>query len=150
MKDRNMPEGQKHIAIIGVGAVGGYIGGSLARAGEDVTFIGQWPQHIEQIKTHGVHISGTQGDYTVKVNALHICEVQRLIMKPVDIAFICTKSFDTAWAATLVNQYLSPTGYAVSMQNGINEYQLAAVVGWGRTLGCILNTIGVSSVAPGH
>jgi len=133
-----------HIVVIGAGAVGGYVGGHLTRAGQDVTIVDPWPEHIEQIRKNGLHLSGTQGDCTVRVNALHICDVQRLITKPVDIAMVCTKAFDTAWAVMLVKQYLSPSGYVVSMQNGINEDRIAAVVGWGKTVGCVLNTIGTS------
>ncbi len=139
-----------HIAIIGAGAVGGYVGGHLARAGFDITFVDPWPEHVEQMRSTGVHISGTQGDYLVPVNALHIAEVQRLIRKPVDIAIIATKSFDTTWAVRLIRDYFAPNGFVVSMQNSINEPQIAAIVGWGRTVGCVLNTIGVSTVGPGH
>ncbi|MBI2226276.1 MAG: 2-dehydropantoate 2-reductase [Betaproteobacteria bacterium] len=139
-----------HVVVIGAGAVGGYVGGHLARAGEDVTIVDPWPEHIEQIRKNGLHLSGTQGDCTVRVNALNVCDVQKLIAKPVDIAIICTKAFDTAWAVTLVKQYLSASGYVVSMQNGINEDCVAAVVGWNKTVGCVLNTIGVGVVEPGH
>ncbi len=139
-----------HIAIIGAGAVGGYVGGHLARAGEDVTLIDPWVDHIETIKAGGVRISGTQGNHVVRVNALHISEVQHLLRKPVDVAIIATKSFDTLWVAQMIRDYLSTDGFLVSMQNSINEESIASVVGWGRTLGCVLNTIGVSTVGPGH
>lgn len=139
-----------HIAIIGAGAVGGYVGGHLARAGEDVTFIDRWVGHINTIKAHGVRVSGTQGDHLVRVSALHISEVQSLLRKPVDIAIIATKSLDTAWVAAMIRDYRSPDAFVVSMQSSINEETITAVVGWGRTLGCVLNTIGVSTVGPGH
>lgn len=139
-----------HIAVIGAGAVGGYVGGRLARAGEEVTIIDAWPQHIAQIRKSGLRLSGTQGDRTVRINARDICDVQQLISRPVDIALICTKAFDTAWAVTLIRPYLSASGYVVCMQNGINEDSVAAVVGWNKTVGCVLNTIGVAVVEPGH
>ncbi len=139
-----------HIAVIGAGAVGGYVGGSLARAGMMVTLVDAWPEHITQIRRDGLRLSGTQGTHIVHLNAMHICDVQRLIAKPVDIAIICTKAFDTAWAVTLIKPYLSASGYVVSMQNGINEDCVAAVVGWDRTVGCVMNTIGVALLEPGH
>jgi 2-dehydropantoate 2-reductase len=79
------------------GGVGAYVGGHLARAGEDVTLIDPWPEHIETMKHNGLNLSGTQGEHTVRVNALHPHEVQSLHKTPVDIAFICTKSYDTVW-----------------------------------------------------
>jgi 2-dehydropantoate 2-reductase len=139
-----------HIAVIGAGAVGAYVGGHLARAGETVTLLDAWPEQIAQIRSAGLHLGGTQGEHTVRVEALHVCDAQRLITQPVDIAFICTKAFDTAWAVTLIEPYLSASGYVVSMQNGINEDAIAGIVGWSRTLGCVLNTIGVGLLAPGR
>ena len=118
-----------HTVIIGSGAVGGYTGGHLARAGFDITFVDTWPEHVETIRRDGVRVSGTQGDYTVKVPALHIADVQQLVRRPVDVAIIATKAFDTAWAARMIRDYLAPDGYVVSMQNSINEYRLAEVVG---------------------
>ena len=139
-----------HKVIIGAGAVGGYTGGHLVRAGFNVTFVDPWPEHVEQMRSHGMRVSGTQGDFTLPVDALHIAEVQRLIRTPVDIAIIATKSFDTAWAARMIRDYLAPEGYIVSMQNSINEPQIAQIAGASRTLGCVLNTIGVSTAGPGH
>jgi 2-dehydropantoate 2-reductase len=88
----------KRIVFMGAGAVGGYVGGHIARTGEDVTLIDPWPEHIEYIKHNGIHLSGTQGEHTVRLKALHLHEVQSLFKEPVDIAFICTKSYNTEWA----------------------------------------------------
>lgn len=140
----------KRMVFVGAGAVGGYVGGHLARAGEDVTLIDPWPDHIEQIKQHGIHLSGTQGEHTVRVKALHLHEVQRLFAQPVDIAFICTKSYDTEWATMLIKQYLAPGGFVVSLQNSINEERIANIVGWGKVVGCIASTIGVDAYQAGH
>ena len=77
-------------------------------------------------------------EFTVPVRALHVTDAQQLAKeKPVDIAFVCMKSYDTAWAAMLIRQYLAPDGFVVSLQNCMNEETIAGVVGWGKTLGCI-------------
>jgi 2-dehydropantoate 2-reductase len=140
----------KRIVFVGAGAVGGYVGGHLARSGEDVTLIDPWPEHIEHIKHHGIHLSGTQGEHTVCVKALHLHEVQSLFKLPVDIAFVCTKSYDTEWATMLIKQYLAPGGFVVSLQNSINEDRIAGIVGWGKVVGCIASTIGVDAFKAGH
>ena len=140
----------KRIVFMGAGGVGAYVGGHLARAGEDVTLIDPWPEHIDTIKHAGLHLSGTQGEHTVRVNALHLHEVQSLHKTPVDIAFICTKSYDTEWATMMIKQYLAPNAFVVSLQNSINEERIAAIVGWGKTLGCIASTIGVDAFKAGH
>jgi 2-dehydropantoate 2-reductase len=140
----------RHIAFMGAGALGGYIGGHIARSGEDVTLIDPWPEHIDYIKQNGIHLSGTQGDYTVRVRALHLHEVQSLFKHPVDIAFICTKSYDTEWATMMIKQYLTPGGFVVTLQNGINEERIANIVGWGKVVGCIASTIGLDAYKAGH
>ena len=135
------------ILIVGAGAVGGYVGGSLARAGEDVSLVDPWPEHVNAMREHGLRLGGTHGEHTVPVRALHLTDVQGLTRHPVDIAIVSTKSYDTAWAATMVRQYLAPEGYVVSLQNSINEEQIARAVGWGRTVGCIASTISVNLIA---
>ncbi|MDB5808746.1 MAG: hypothetical protein JWN94_868 [Betaproteobacteria bacterium] len=137
------------IAFIGAGAVGGYVGGHLARAGHDVTLIDPWPEHVAQMKKCGLHLGGTQGEFDVQVKALDISEVQSLGCG-IDVAFICMKLYDTAWAAALITPYLAPGGIVVTMQNGLVEEQVAQIAGWGRTLGCIASTISVEAVAPGR
>ncbi|HEX2170846.1 MAG TPA: 2-dehydropantoate 2-reductase N-terminal domain-containing protein, partial [Dehalococcoidia bacterium] len=140
----------KRLAFMGAGAVGSYVGGHLARAGEDVTLIDPWPEHIETIKQRGLQLEGTQGEYLVRPKALHLHEVQSLFKDPVEIAFVCTKSYDTVWATALISQYLVPGGFVVSLQNGMNEERIAGVVGWGRVVGCIASSIGVDAYKPGH
>ncbi len=141
------------IAIMGTGAVGGYAGAHMAHAGEDVTFIDPWPEHVERMRSHGLKITHIREvpEFTARVRALHLTDVQQLAKeKPVDIAFVCMKSYDTEWAATLIAQYLSPNGFIVSLQNCMNEETIAGVVGWGRTVGCIASSITVDLCEPGH
>ena len=143
----------KNIVIVGAGAVGGYTGAHMARAGETVTFIDPWPEHIEEIKRNGLRITHHQGEepFTVRARALHVTETQQVSKEaPFDIAFICMKSYDTAWAARLIRQYLSSAAYVVSLQNCMNEAAIAEVFGWGRVLGCIASNISVSLTEPGH
>src|SRR5271166_1006438 len=143
----------KRIAVVGVGAVGGYTGAHMARAGEDVTFIDFWPAHVEEMTRNGLRITHHEGEepFMVKVRALHLTEAQHLAKEaPIDIAFVCTKSYDTQWAAMLIKQYLAPAGYVVSLQNCMNEETIAGVVGWGKTMGCIASNISVGLVEPGR
>ncbi len=144
----------KRIVVVGAGAVGGYVGAHLTAGGHDVTLIDPWPEHVETMKANGMEIFGMTPEerMTVKVNAIHLTEVQQLAkQKPVDIAFISVKSYDTVWATQMIAQYLSSTGCVVSMQNCINEERVAGVVGWGRTLGCIVTGgVGVDLYQPGH
>jgi 2-dehydropantoate 2-reductase len=141
---------QPRVAVVGAGAVGGYIGGKLAAAGHDVLLIDSWVAHVEKIKNDGLRITEPGGASTVRVDALHLCDVQSLIRKPVDIALICTKSYDTAWASMMIKPYLTESACVVSIQNSLNEEDIAAVVGWDRTLGCIASTISVAAPQAGE
>lgn len=145
---------KKRIAVVGSGAVGGYLGGHLARTGNDVTLIDPWPEHIEAIRRHGLKLSGMTDEesHTVHVPAMHITEVQSISkQRPIDIAIVSSKSYDTEWSATLIRPYLSTEGFVVSAQNSINEETIARVVGWGRTVGCVVgNNFGVDLYEPGH
>jgi 2-dehydropantoate 2-reductase len=139
------------IAIIGAGAVGGYAGAYISQAGHDVTFVDPWPEHVEAMRARGLTIAHLKDvpEFTQPVNAIHITELQAFAkQRPVDIAFVCMKSYDTAWATTMIAQYLSPGGYVVSLQNCINEEVIAGIVGWGRVMGAIASLITVELAAP--
>ena len=141
----------KRIVIVGAGALGAYVGGHLARAGEDVTLIDPWPAHVERMRAEGLSLAGLSEEecFSTPVQTMHITDVQELARTgPVDIAFLCTKSYDTEWATMLIRGYLAPAGYVVSLQNCINEHRIAAIVGWGKTVGCIASQIAVDLVGP--
>src|ERR1700753_3147059 len=128
----------RKIAIVGAGAVGGYAGAHMVQAGEDVTFIDPWPEHVEHMRKHGLRVTPARDveEFIVPLRALHVTDVQHLAKeKPVDIAFVCTKSYDTAWATTMIAQYLSAGGFVVSLQNCMNEERFAGLVAWGKRLG---------------
>ncbi len=141
------------IAIVGAGAVGAYAGAHMVQAGEDVTYIDPWPENVEAIRSEGLRVTHIRDvePFTVKPRALHVTEAQQLAKEaPIDIAFVCMKSYDTAWATTLIKQYLAPTGFIVSLQNCMNEETIAGIVGWGKTLGSIASSITVELHAPGQ
>ena len=135
----------KRIAVVGVGALGGYVGGNLAHAGEDVTLIDFWPENIETIRKRGLELDGVTPEekFTVtNAKTMHLTEMQDLSrQKPIDIAFVSMKSYDTEWATALIKQYLAPDGYVVSLQNCLNEERIAGVVGWGKTVGMVASLI---------
>src|ERR1044071_1869252 len=124
----------KRIAFVGAGALGGYVGGYLAHHGQDVTLIDMWPEHLEAIRSRGLELDGVTAEekFTVtQAKTMNLTEVQSLSkQKPVDIAFVAVKSYDTQWATALIKPYLAPDGYVVSLQNCLNEEKIAGIVGW--------------------
>ena len=144
---------RKRIAIVGAGALGGYVGGSLAHLGHDVTLVDPWPEHVEIIRRDGLELDGVTAEerfVVKKLEALHITDLQTCAGRPFDLAMVAVKSYDTAWATMLIGPYLRPEGFAVSLQNCLNEETIAGVVGWGRTLGVVASLISVDLYAPGR
>ena len=143
----------KRIAIVGAGALGGYVWGTLAHLGRDMTLIDAWPEHIETIRSRGLELDGMTAEekFVVKTaKTLHLTEVQSLAKRPVDVALVAVKSYDTAWATALIAPYLSPEGFVVSLQNCLNEETIAGVVGWGRTVGVVASMISVDLYEAGR
>ena len=143
---------QKRIAIVGAGALGGYVGGWLAQLGQDVTLIDPWPENVETIRKKGLELDGmTPAERCVVTRAkvLHLTELQGN-RKPFDVAMVAMKSYDTAWATHLIAPHLAPDGYVVSLQNCLNEETIAGIVGWGRTVGVIASMISVDLFEAGR
>ena len=144
----------KRIAVVGAGALGGYVGGYLAHHGQDVTLIDMWPENLEAIRSRGLELDGVTPEekFTVtKAKTLDLCDVQSLSKQdPIDIAFVAVKSYDTEWATALIRPYLAPNGFVVSLQNCLNEEKIAGVVGWGKTLGVVSSVISVHLYEPGR
>ncbi len=142
----------KRIAVIGAGAIGGYTGGQLAHNGFDVTLIDPWPEHVQAIRRDGLAIEGVTPEEFVlaRPKTMHLTELQHLAKeRPVDIAMVAVKSYDTDWATRLIAQYLAADGYIVSLQNCMNEERIAAIVGWDRTVGAIPALLAAELYAPG-
>ena len=133
---------------MGAGAIGCVVGGLLTEAGQDVTFLDQWPEHVEAMKQRGLRLTGTCGDRLVRVQALHLYEAQA-IQRPFEAVFLSVKGYDTDWAALFAARFLAePDGYLVVFQNGLNDERVARLVGRQRTLGCVI-TIRAGLYEPG-
>ena len=137
------------IAIVGAGAAGSYIAAFLTREGEDITLIDQWPEHVEKMKQDGLRASGSQGDFTVPVKALHMTEAQG-IRELFDIIFIAVKSYDTEWVTHFAKRFLKPGGHVVSSQNCMNDELIASIVGYQREIPCVMSHIEVALWEPAH
>jgi 2-dehydropantoate 2-reductase len=123
------------IAIAGSGAVGGTTGAYLRRAGHDVLLVDGWHQNVEAIRRDGLALKGPNEEFRVEVRAVHLDE----LAAPLDVVLLAVKSYDTEWMARTLLPYLAPDGCVVSLQNGLNEERIAAVVGAERTVGCVVH-----------
>ncbi|HTP68744.1 MAG TPA: ketopantoate reductase family protein [Dongiaceae bacterium] len=106
------------VAVVGTGAVGGYFGGMLLRAGVPVVMIGR-PAFVEAVKGAGLHLDTTQFQDTVhpevsgELSAVAGC----------DVVLLCVKTTDTGAVSREIARHLSTGTIVVSMQNGVNNVQ---------------------------
>ncbi len=120
------------IAILGSGAVGGYFGAKLARAGQDVTFIARGA-HLEAIRAKGLEVrSAKLGDFSVAAAA----ESDTAKVGPVDLVIVSVKTYDNATALPLLKPMMGPGTAVLTLQNGVDSVNdVAAAVGEGPVLG---------------
>ena len=118
------------IAVMGAGSVGGYLGGQLARAGNDVTLIAR-RAHLEAIQARGLTIKSHWGEFNVKVSATD----DTGSVGPVDLAVLSVKGYHNTEAIPALTPLLGDGSCVLTLQNGVTSYdEVARVVGPGRVL----------------
>jgi 2-dehydropantoate 2-reductase len=130
-------ESGPRIAFLGTGAQGASIAADFALAGLDVTFIDQWPDHIEAIRKNGITVNLPTRTINAKVKALHLCQVAE-VKEPFDLVFLVMKAYDTKWGCELIKSVLADDGLIVGLQNGMTHEDIASIVGRERTIGAVI------------
>ena len=111
------------ITVVGAGAVGGYFGGMLARAGAPVVFIGR-AAFVDAVKRDGLQLDTVQFQEKVKVTA----SADLAAARDAEIVLFCVKTTDTTSTARGLAPVLAKNALVVSMQNGVdNAEQIRAV-----------------------
>jgi 2-dehydropantoate 2-reductase len=131
--------------VIGTGPIGGIIGGRLARAGNDMTFVDVDKEHVATIREKGLRVDVPDGPFNVRIHIVFPDE----ILGKFDIGFIAVRSNYTPDALATVMPHLAEDGLLVSLQNGINPPLLEEKVGPDRTIGVAIR-MGSVRPAPGH
>ncbi len=114
------------IAIMGTGSIGGYFGGRLAKAAEDVVFIARGVQ-LKALRERGLTVRSVFGDF-------HLPEVRATDnpaeVGPVDLILVCVKAYDTDTEALSIRTMISDTTAVISLQNGVdNAVRLIGALG---------------------
>jgi 2-dehydropantoate 2-reductase len=115
------------VLVMGAGAIGCYIGGSLASEGVRVLFVGR-PRVLEALARHGLRVSDLDGGQRY-VPASHLRAAERIPpgVRP-GLVLLTVKSSGTAEAAAELGEALPPGTPVVSLQNGISNAAMAAQV----------------------
>jgi len=106
------------IAIVGAGAVGGYFGGLLARAGAPVVMIGR-PAFVEAVKKNGLFLDTLHFQESVRVEA----STELSAAGGAGIVLFCVKTTDNSATARALAPLLAPGAMVLSLQNGVDNVE---------------------------
>jgi 2-dehydropantoate 2-reductase len=133
------------IAVMGSGGTGGYFGGLLARAGEEVIFVARGA-HLEALRMRGLTVkSRLAGEFTLPVRATDSPNE----VGPVDLILFCVKTYDTDSAARSIRPLIGAETMLLSLQNGVdNAERIARIAGHDSGLGAVVYVVSAIE-APG-
>ncbi|MEO6862919.1 MAG: putative 2-dehydropantoate 2-reductase [Microcoleus sp.] len=135
----------RNYAIVGTGALGGFYGARLQKAGLEVNFLLR--SDYDRVKKHGLIIESPEGDFTLPhVRAYH--DAQK--MPQCDVVIVALKTTQNHLLPKILPTLLKDNGVVLVLQNGLNtEPEVAKIVGAERVVGglCFLCSY---KVGPGH
>lgn len=134
------------IAIFGTGGVGGYFGGRLAQAGEDVIFIARG-DHLRAIKEKGLKVDSRDGDFVIYPAAATdtVSDVGA-----VDLVIVAVKAWQVPEAARAMKPLVGPNTTVLPLQNGVDATsQLVDALGSDNVIGGLCRIVSFV-VGPGH
>lgn len=112
------------VGVMGAGAVGGFFGARLARAGAEVTLVGR-AAHVDAVNGSGLELTSDGRVDNVRMTAT--TEVESLAST--DVVLVCVKTVDTDAVAEQLGRLLPPRVLLVSLQNGVdNAWRISARV----------------------
>ena len=131
--------------MVGAGGTGGYYGGALARAGNQVTMVARGP-HLAAIRATGLQVNTVLlGDFHLDVDATD----DMSSVGPVDLVIFAVKSYGTNAAIRDMGPLVGDDTMIISTQNGIDsERLLGEALGTEHVLGCAA-TVSAKIDAPG-
>lgn len=136
----------RRVAVFGSGAVGGYFGGRLAEAGEDVTFIARGV-HLRALREDGLSVESPAGDFHIKpVRATD----DPSDVGPVDVVLLGVKAWQVHEAARAMRPLVGADTMVLPLQNGVEApSELVDVLGAEPVLGGLCK-IAAAAVSPGR
>jgi 2-dehydropantoate 2-reductase len=148
----NHLNGKLKVLVFGAGAIGTYIGGSLALAGQQVVFVEQ-PKVVEELRQRGLRLDLTLDKRRQMKDAARVDPASFVIVStleealrygPFDVALFALKSFDTQSALEGIKPYADKMPPILCLSNGVaNEPAIAEALGNDRVVyGTVTSAIG--------
>jgi 2-dehydropantoate 2-reductase len=104
------------IAVVGAGAVGGYFGGTLARAGAPVVFIGR-EHFVDAVNRNGLVLDKFEGLHHIEAKAT----TDMSAVRDCSLILFCLKANATSIAAAQMAPFVRPDAAVVCLQNGVDN-----------------------------
>ncbi len=137
-----------NILVFGAGAIGGYLGGSLALQGHRVVFL-ERAHNAPVLQEQGLHLQLGEHSHHLKPEVVTSIE-QALAHTSFDVALFALKSYDTEGALQPLRPHVAKLPPILCLQNGVeNEAALAAVLGADRVIAGTVTTA-VAKDGPGR
>ena len=125
------------LLVLGAGAIGGYVGGRLAEAGTDVTFLVR-PKRREQLQRDGLRIESALGNVQLPAQTV----VAEELRPDYDLVLFTCKAYDLDSAMSAVAPAMTGSAALIPMLNGMSHFDaLDARFGRPRIVGgtCQIN-----------
>ncbi|MBS0444986.1 MAG: 2-dehydropantoate 2-reductase [Proteobacteria bacterium] len=144
-----MPGFPAPVLVMGAGSIGCYLGGMLAAAGADVTFVGR-PRVLDALRVHGLTLTDLDGArHVIAPAALRLAQEIPAGIRP-GLVLLAVKSGATRDAATTLAAALPAGTLVVSMQNGISNADTARAAAPALKVLAGMVPYNVAEVGPGH
>ena len=137
------------VLVVGAGAVGGTVAGRLAQAGVPLRVVDADADHVSLLRSPGLRLSGVRGEAAIPFSAFTPDRWLESEEPAPDTVLLAVRSQATEAALGPLLDRLKADTQVVSLQNGINEERIAALVGPERTVGCVVG-FGATYLAPGQ
>ena len=152
LSESSIINGKIKVLSFGAGAIGTYIGGSLALAGHQVVFVEQ-PKVVEELRQRGLRLDLTLDDRRKTKEASRIDPSAIVIVSslddalrygPFDVALFALKSFDTPAALDGLKPFVDKMPPILCLSNGVdNEPMIADILGKDKVIyGTVTSAIG--------
>src|SRR5262249_20174835 len=120
------------IAIFGAGGVGGYFGGRLAQAGQEVAFLARGA-HLEALRRDGLRVERISGDFTVRPAR---AGAEPAVIGPGDAVRVGVKAGQVREVARGLGPLLGPATFVAPLQNGVEAAdEIGEAIGKDRVIG---------------
>jgi 2-dehydropantoate 2-reductase len=131
--------------ICGAGAIGGVIGGQLAKAGREVVLIEKLPDHVAALRQNGLQLRGVHGHHTLEIPV--VTQANEVDFCAADVIFLAVKSFHSDAACRELRRATALELPVFCAQNGVRNEETAAQ--YFQSVNGVMVLIGAKRLEPG-